>query len=185
MEKVLERYERYSYAERQLNPADLDSHGSWTLEHAKLKARMDILQTNQRHYEGENLESLSLKELQNLERQLDSALKNIRSRKNQVMFESISLHQKKDKALQDENNKLAKKIKEREKEIAEWETTQNDDMNSAPYGLPQHLLNSFNLSERYNCGGVEYGEMEGNLPQQQPNTVMPQWMLSHINGYIK
>nr|GMC73787.1 FRUITFUL-like protein [Ipomoea batatas] len=97
MEKILEQYERYSYAERQLNSTDQNSQGSWTLEHAKLKARMEVLQRNQRHYEGEDLDSLSLKELQNLERKLDSALKNIRSRK--------------DKALQDQNNQLAKKAR--------------------------------------------------------------------------
>lgn len=34
-----------------------------------------------RHYMGEDLDSLSLKELHNLEHQLDSALKQIRSRK--------------------------------------------------------------------------------------------------------
>lgn len=34
-----------------------------------------------RHFVGEDLDSLSLKELQNLEQQLDSALKHIRSRK--------------------------------------------------------------------------------------------------------
>ncbi|CAH9095732.1 unnamed protein product [Cuscuta epithymum] len=187
MEKILERYERYSYAERQLNPADPDSQGSWSLEHAKLKARMEILQINQRHYEGEDLDSLNLKELQNLERQLDSALKNIRSRKNQLMFESISVHQKKDKALHDENNKLAKKIKEREREIAQqqaqWET-QNDNTNPS-YVVPPQLFNSFHLSEGYHNGGGEHGGMEGiqcQQPQHATNTVMPQWMLSHLNG---
>ncbi|CAH9092804.1 unnamed protein product [Cuscuta europaea] len=187
MEKILERYERYSYAERQLNPADPDSQGSWTLEHAKLKARMEILQINQRHYEGEDLDSLNLKELQNLERQLDSALKNIRSRKNQLMFETISVHQKKDKALQDENNKLAKKIKEREREIAQqqaqWET-QNNNTNPS-YVVPPQLVNSFHLSEGYHNGGGECGGMEGIQCQQQlpaANPVMPQWMLSHLNG---
>lgn len=34
-----------------------------------------------RHFVGEDLDSLSLKELQNLEQQLDSALKHIRTRK--------------------------------------------------------------------------------------------------------
>ncbi|KAF3648592.1 Agamous-like MADS-box protein AGL8 -like protein [Capsicum annuum] len=81
MERILERYERYSYAERQLNATDVETPGSWTLEHAKLKARLEVLQRNQRHYAGEDLDSLSMKELQNLEQQLDSALKHIRSRK--------------------------------------------------------------------------------------------------------
>ncbi|KAI3463871.1 hypothetical protein Pfo_020534 [Paulownia fortunei] len=81
MERILERYERYSYAERQLKQPDLESPGSWTLEHAKLKARMEVLQRNQRHYMGDDLDTLSMKELHNLEHQLDVSLKHIRTRK--------------------------------------------------------------------------------------------------------
>ncbi|KAF5933770.1 hypothetical protein HYC85_029941 [Camellia sinensis] len=95
MERILERYERYSYAERQLVAADIDSQGRWTLEHVKLKARLEVLERNQRHFMGEDLDTLSVKELQSLEHQLDSALKHIRSRKNQLMNESISELQKK------------------------------------------------------------------------------------------
>ncbi|XP_017625074.1 DEK domain-containing chromatin-associated protein 2-like [Gossypium arboreum] len=53
--------------------------GNWTWEHAKLKDRMETLQRDLRHYEGEDIQNLSLRELQNLEQQLDSALKRIRS----------------------------------------------------------------------------------------------------------
>ncbi|XWS51258.1 hypothetical protein CRYUN_Cryun12cG0161200 [Craigia yunnanensis] len=111
METILERYERYSYAERPLAANEIEQNGSWTLEHAKLKARMEVLQRNQRHYMGEDLENLGLRELHNLEQQIDSALKHIRSRMNQRMSESISELQKKDKALQEQNNMLAKKVK--------------------------------------------------------------------------
>ncbi|XP_024972003.1 truncated transcription factor CAULIFLOWER A-like [Cynara cardunculus var. scolymus] len=109
MERILERYERYSCAERQLTATDRESHGSWSLQHAKLKSRIELLQKTQRHIMGEDLDSLSLKELQNLEQQLDTALKHVRLRKNQLMFESISLLQKKDKELQNQNNVLSKK----------------------------------------------------------------------------
>ncbi|MED6208985.1 putative alpha-galactosidase 8, variant 2 [Stylosanthes scabra] len=124
MERILERYERYSYAEKQLisNDQQLPSE-NWILEHAKLKARVEVLQKNQRNFMGEDLGSLSLKELQNLEHQLESALKHIRSRKNQVMYESISELQKKDKALQEQNNALAKKIKEKEKAQEDMQAT--------------------------------------------------------------
>ncbi|KAJ6889599.1 VRN1 [Populus alba x Populus x berolinensis] len=47
------------------------------------------------HFMGEDLDSLNIKELQNLEHQIDSALKHVRSRKNQLMYESISELQKK------------------------------------------------------------------------------------------
>ncbi|OIT23030.1 PREDICTED: agamous-like MADS-box protein AGL8 homolog [Nicotiana attenuata] len=186
MERILERYERYSYAERQLVATTDHSYpGSWTLEHAKLKARLEVLQRNQRHYMGEDLDSLSMKELQNLEQQLDSALKHIRSRKNQLMHESISELQKKDKALQEQNNQLSKKVKEREKELAQqnqWEQ-QNQELNSSSFVLQQQL-DSPNLGEAYQSTAEENGEVErgSNSQQQTANTVMPPWMIRHLNG---
>ncbi|KAJ8536335.1 hypothetical protein K7X08_034736 [Anisodus acutangulus] len=184
MERILERYERYSYAERQINATDIETPGSWTLEHAKLKVRLEVLQRNQRHYAGEDLDSLSMKELQNLEHQLDSALKHIRSRKNQLMHETISELQKKDKALQEQNNNLSKQVKEREKEIAQqnqWEQQSHDHLNSSSFVM-SYPLNNLHLEEAYPTAG-DNGEVEGSSRQQQQNTsVMPPWMLRHLNG---
>nr|AAF19721.1 MADS box transcription factor [Petunia x hybrida] len=184
MERILERYERYSYAERQLVSTDHSSPGSWNLEHAKLKARIEVVQRNQRHYMGEDLDSLSMKDLQNLEQQLDSSLKHIRSRKNQLMHESISELQKKDKSLQEQNNLLSKKVKEREKELAQqtqWEQQNNhhEINSSSSFVLPQPL-DSPHLGEAYQST-VDNGEVEG-ASQQQPANTMPPWMLRHLNG---
>lgn len=141
MEKILERYERYAYAERQLIAPDPESQGNWPLECNKLKAKIDLLQKNQRHYLGEELESLSLKEIQHLEQQLDTALKHIRSRKNQLMQESISELQKKEKTIEEQNNLLVKQIKEREKaaaQQAQWgNQIQNQVPNTLSFLLPQ------------------------------------------------
>ncbi|CAL0318178.1 unnamed protein product [Lupinus luteus] len=115
MEKILERHERYAYAERQLVANDSETQGNWTIEYSRLKAKIELLQTNHRHYMGEDLGSMSLKELQSLEQQLDTALKTIRTRRNQLMYESISELQKKEKVIQEQNNMLAKKIKDKEK----------------------------------------------------------------------
>ncbi|KAJ6357199.1 hypothetical protein OIU78_005135 [Salix suchowensis] len=95
MEKILERYERYSYEERQLAATDFDSQGNWTLEYNRLKAKVELLQRNHRNYLGEDLDSMNLKELQNLEQQIDTALKHIRARKNHLMSQSISELQRK------------------------------------------------------------------------------------------
>ncbi|KAJ1428104.1 hypothetical protein SESBI_09103 [Sesbania bispinosa] len=160
MERILERYERYSYAERQLVANDIQPQNeNWTLEHAKLKARLEVLQRNQRNFMGEELDGLSIKELQNLEHQLDSALKHIRSRKNQLMYESISELNKKDKALQEQNNLLAKKIKEKEKALVQQAQMeqQNDDMDLASSVLiaqPMETLNIRGGSVLNNNGGV-------------------------------
>ncbi|XP_057531133.1 truncated transcription factor CAULIFLOWER A isoform X1 [Amaranthus tricolor] len=124
MEKILERYERYSFAERRLTSNDPDLQVNWTFDFAKLKAKLDLLQRNHRHYLGQDLESLNMKEIQSLEQQLDSALKNIRSRKNQLMHESISDLQKKERAMQEQNNVLTKKIKERGKDMAQVQQLQ-------------------------------------------------------------
>ncbi|KAK1384197.1 FRUITFULL 2 MADS-box transcription factor [Heracleum sosnowskyi] len=180
MERILERYDRYSTAERQLVATDTISQGSWTLEHAKLKARIEVLQRNQKHYMGEDLDTLSLKELQNLEGQLDSALKNLRSRKNQIMFESISQLQKRDKVLQEQNNQLSKKVKNKEKEVAQLSTPEQQNQESSSSVLPKPLQ-PFNITRcsemqqgRGNVGDIE----ETSQQQNQTNTTMPAWMLS-------
>ncbi|KAH7569966.1 hypothetical protein JRO89_XS05G0025000 [Xanthoceras sorbifolium] len=138
MEKILERYERHNYTERQMVAADPGSHVNWTLEYNRLKAKIELLQRNHRHYLGEDLDSMTLKEIQNLEQQLDTSLKHIRSRKNQLMYESISELQRKEKAIQEQNSMLAKQIKEKEKTMAQqaqWEQ-QNQGHNTLSFMLP-------------------------------------------------
>ncbi|KAJ4866210.1 Agamous-like MADS-box protein AGL8 [Raphanus sativus] len=78
MERILERYDRYLYSDRQLVGRDISQScyhihipinvvGKWVLEHAKLKAKLRrVLEKNKRNFMGEDLESLSLKELQSL-----------------------------------------------------------------------------------------------------------------------
>nr|ALM95510.1 FRUITFULL1 protein [Nigella damascena] len=183
MDKILERYERYSYAERELVANDPESQGNWSLEYTKLKTKVEILQKNQRHYMGEDLENMSLKELQNLEQQLDSALKQIRSRKNQLMHESISDLQKKEKTLQEQNNQLGKKLKEKEKEIAQqgqWEQP-NQSQSSMTFLLPSQSLPSLNIGGNYQGRSNGGGEEEASAAQPRPISLMPPWMLRHVN----
>lgn len=135
MEHILERYERYSYSERQLVEPDFESHGNWTFEYARLKVKVELLQRNLSHYLGEDLDSLSLKEIQSLEQQLDTSIKQVRSRRNQLMNESISELQRKEKAIQEQNNLLAKKIKEKEKNEAAAQEVHNWEQQQQIHGL--------------------------------------------------
>ncbi|KAJ8430250.1 hypothetical protein Cgig2_009428 [Carnegiea gigantea] len=133
MEKILEKYESYCYAERQPVSNDPSSQVNWTFDFAKQKAKLDMLQRNQRNYLGQDLEKLSMKELQSLEQQLDTALKHIRSRKSQLLHESISELQKQERAMQEQNNMLTKKIKERETAMAptqevQWQQQNHQDV---------------------------------------------------------
>ncbi|XP_074266535.1 agamous-like MADS-box protein AP1 [Silene latifolia] len=159
MEKVLKRYERYCYEERQLTSNDPDSQVNWTFDVAQLKAKLELLHRNHRQYLGEDLDSLNnMKDIESLEQQLDTALKHIRSRKNQLMHESVSQIQKKvsiqfsrhttrnfakestkerKREMQERNKTLARKIKERGKISAEsqgmeWQQQQNQHQQGLP-----------------------------------------------------
>ncbi|PON83002.1 MADS-box transcription factor [Trema orientale] len=164
MLRILERYERYSYAERQLLSDDPEPIGSWTLEHAKLKAKVDVLQRNQKHFMGEELDSLTLKELQSLEQQLDSALKH-------------------DKALQEQNSLLSKKIKEKEKELARQallnQQQSNDaDSSSVLQPLPIQVVD-IGVPPRGDNGEEE--EVEETQHQNRGNSQLLPWMLNNLN----
>ncbi|KAG2281281.1 hypothetical protein Bca52824_052501 [Brassica carinata] len=163
MEKILERYERYSYAERQLIAPESDANTNWSMEYNRLKAKIELLERNQRHYLGEDLQAMSSKELQNLEQQLDTALKHIRSRKNQLMYDSINELQRKEKAIQEQNSMLSKQIKEREKILRaqqeQWDQ-QNHGHNMPPPPPPQQhqIQHPYMLSHQpspfLNMGGL-------------------------------
>ncbi|KAI3686566.1 hypothetical protein L1987_80245 [Smallanthus sonchifolius] len=82
MVRILERYEQqHSNTERELNETNHLSEECWTLGHAKLKDRIDLLQRNQRNLMGEDIDSLNLKELHHLEQQLETALRRLRLKK--------------------------------------------------------------------------------------------------------
>ncbi|KAE9445705.1 hypothetical protein C3L33_22395, partial [Rhododendron williamsianum] len=155
----------------------------------KPKVAFCLLLFNYMHFMGEDLDTLSLKELQNLEHQLETALKHIRSKKNQLMFESISELQKKDKALQEQNNLLAKKIKqiekeeEKEKEMEQAQRAQveqeNNDLNSS--SVLSQPLHSLNISGMYQAA-AGHGDNDETPLENHNNPVMPPWMVRHING---
>ncbi|KAL9270075.1 Agamous-like MADS-box protein AGL8-like protein, partial [Drosera capensis] len=187
MERILERYERYSYAEKQLAAPQPESHESWTLELVKLKARLEILERNHKHYRGEDLDTLSIKELQNLEHQLDVALKHIKSKKNQLMYESISQLQKKmlteqymrqDKALQEQNNQLAKKVKEKEKAIADQQQKldhKQDNEFTSPYVL------SIPLQAACIIGSTSKDDEGTQNHNHGTSTSVSSWMIHNMN----
>ncbi|KAI3503216.1 hypothetical protein L1887_31654 [Cichorium endivia] len=186
MEAILERYERYSYAEKLLTAPETETQGSWTLESSKLKAKIEVLEKNIRHYVGEDLEPLNLRELQSVEQQLETALKRIRTRKNQVMHESISQLHKKERVLQEQNNALSKKLKENEKN--------NDHENvrcllplpqpqlPLPLSLPPPPQTQPSLLGPFTIGS---GSFQGAAIREdnsaQAHTMMPPWLLRHMN----
>ncbi|KAK2389250.1 agamous MADS-box protein MADS4 [Trifolium repens] len=75
-------------------------------EYLKLKARYESLQRSQRNLMGEDLGPLSSKDLETLERQLDSSLKQIRSTRTQFMLDQLGDLQRKEHLLCEANRAL-------------------------------------------------------------------------------
>nr|AGE15496.1 MADS1 [Cymbidium faberi] len=185
MEKILERYERHSYAEKALFSNEANLQADWRLEYNKLKARVESLQKSKRHLMGEQLDSLSTKELQHLEQQLESSLKHIRSRKNQLMLDSISELQKKEKLLLDQNKTLEKEIMAKEKAKALVQNAPWEKQNQCQYSsAPSHaVISNFGSTPASRTLRARASEEESPQPQLRlGNTLLPPWMLTHMNG---
>ncbi|KAL5171245.1 MADS-box transcription factor 1 [Glycine soja] len=96
MLKTLERYQKCNYGAPEDNVATNEAlELSSQQEYLRLKARYEALQRSQRNLMGEDLGPLSSKELESLERQLDSSLKQIRSIRTQFMLDQLSDLQRK------------------------------------------------------------------------------------------
>ncbi|XP_057805691.1 agamous-like MADS-box protein MADS3 [Salvia miltiorrhiza] len=108
MARTLERYHRCCFTPQD-NPAETETQ-SWYHEVSKLKAKYESLQRTQRHLLGEDLGPLSIKELQNLEKQLEGALAQARQRKTQILMEQMEELRRKERELGDMNKQLKIKI---------------------------------------------------------------------------
>ncbi|XP_078178161.1 MADS-box transcription factor 14-like [Carex rostrata] len=175
MDKILDRHERYSFAEKSLHSTDLNSQENWCYEYNKLKSKIESIQKNQRHLLGEQLDGLGLKEVQQLENQLDNSLKHVRSRKNQLMIGSISDLQKKEKALQEQKKLLEKELLEKQalRQQSHWEQTQ-----PVPSASPStsNFLFTTNPLTTLNIGTFQAGQ-SGADDATPPEIRFPQWML--------
>ncbi|KAL5725779.1 Floral homeotic protein APETALA [Ranunculus cassubicifolius] len=177
MERILERYERYSYASKELVAADPESQECLSTEYNKLKSKVESLQRSQRHFMGEDISGLALKELQSLEQQFDTALRNIRSRKNQLMYGTITELQRNDRALVEENNNLKKQVKEMELTLTL--TDRQIHVESSPFVPVPEPIPTINTSGTSQSSGIEGGEVVIQPPHAKSS--MPPWMLPHIN----
>ncbi|CAD6267788.1 unnamed protein product [Miscanthus lutarioriparius] len=110
MERILGRYERYLLCEDRDVTEDYpeESQGNMSYDHIRLRSKLEALQKSQRNLMGEQLESLTFREVQQLEHQIDSALRNIRSRKGDILLNSIEELRNKEAFLMEQNSILEK-----------------------------------------------------------------------------
>nr|BAM34481.1 MADS-box transcription factor [Alstroemeria ligtu subsp. ligtu] len=109
MLKTLERYKKCSYSASEAVAPSKETENSYQ-EYLKLKSRVEFLQRSQRNLLGEDLSQLSTKELEQLERQLEMSLKQIRSTKTQLMLDQLCDLKRKEQMLQEANKALRRKL---------------------------------------------------------------------------
>ncbi|KAH7528898.1 hypothetical protein FEM48_Zijuj05G0126700 [Ziziphus jujuba var. spinosa] len=183
MVKTLERYHKCSYGALDASRLINDNQSSYQ-EYLKLKARAEVLQRSQRNLLGEDLGPLSTKELEQLEHQLETSLKHIRSTKTQFMLDQLADLQNKEQMLVEANKALRRKLEESSAQISNrvaWEAGgQNISYNR---GLPPQSEGFFHPLEAnstlqigYNPVGSDDQTDVGAL-QQHLNGFIPGWML--------
>ncbi|CAH2045573.1 unnamed protein product [Thlaspi arvense] len=111
MAKTVEKYRKHSYATMDPNQSAKDLQDKYQ-DYLKLKSRVEILQHSQRHLLGEEISGMGVNELEQLERQVDASLREIRSTKARSMLDQLSDLKTKEEMLLETNRDLRRKLEE-------------------------------------------------------------------------
>ncbi|KAK4263044.1 hypothetical protein QN277_028521 [Acacia crassicarpa] len=138
MKSVIERYDTSKEEHQQLLNPNSEAK-FWQREAEALRHQLQTLQGNYRRMMGQQLYGLSVKNLQDLENQLEMSVRCIRMKKEQILTEEIRELNQKGNSLHQENLELYEKVYG----TSEMEGTSRDAFN--PYGFhtgedPQELI---------------------------------------------
>ncbi|KAG4991685.1 hypothetical protein AAZX31_09G134900 [Glycine max] len=108
--KIIERYRQCRYSKS--HTGDSLEHDSQSAYHEflKLRAKYESLERTQRHFQGEDLEPLSFKDLQSLEKQLDITLALTRQHQTKKLMARADELREKVHKLEDLNKQLESKV---------------------------------------------------------------------------
>ncbi|KAK9684454.1 hypothetical protein RND81_10G211300 [Saponaria officinalis] len=132
MLKTIEKYQMCSYGALETNGFPNDSQANYQ-EYLKLKARVEVLQQSQRNLLGEDLAPLNIKELEQLEQQLETSLEQIRSTKTSQMLDQLCDLQRREQALTENNRNLINKLEESSPHQFPQRVTWNGDDHQIPF----------------------------------------------------
>nr|UVH33477.1 AGL6-like MADS-box protein [Allium sativum] len=178
--KTLERYQRCCYTSQDATIADRETQ-SWYQEVSKLKAKFESLQRSQRHLLGEDLGPLSVKELQQLERQLEASLSQARQRKTQIMMDQMEELRKKERHLGEINKQLKTKLEHEGATFraiqSPWESNVQIDGN---YAMNHSQSNAMDCEPTLEIGNrYQFSQPESSMPRNNGggNNFMLGWAL--------
>ncbi|KMZ69887.1 putative agamous-like MADS-box protein AGL21-related ZmMADS4, AGL17/ANR1 sub-family [Zostera marina] len=109
MKSVIDRYNKAKEDHNNLTNATSEDM-FWQREAACMRQKLQMLRENQRHLMGEELSGLRLKDLQNLENQLEMSLRGIRTKKDQILTNEIQELSQKGNLIHQENIELYKEV---------------------------------------------------------------------------
>ncbi|KAM3322852.1 MADS-box protein SOC1 [Capsicum chacoense] len=111
MQEVIDRYKRHTKDRVQPeNQAEAQNLQHMQHEAASLMKKIELLEISKRKFLGEGLQSCTLQEIQQIEKQLERSVSTIRARKTQVFKEQVERLKEKEKILTAENAKLREKF---------------------------------------------------------------------------
>ncbi|XP_059648727.1 agamous-like MADS-box protein MADS2 isoform X2 [Cornus florida] len=184
MARTLERYQRSTYSARAPSQADKDTQSSYQ-EYLKLKARVEVLQQSERHFLGDDLGELSSNDLEQLEGQLDTSLKQIRSTKTQFMLNQVSNLEQKEQRLLEVNRVLRKQLEETAgvEVQSSWGAREHNIQDRHQAALSQGFIeplecnNTLQLGSNCSYNPATRDQLNVANSTRSTNGIIPGWML--------